>query len=131
MGRHEYAMGTWTETVGPWGLFTRARAICPDGKVRVVRLAQTADTFFSVPARVSYRGKTVAGFITFHDKDGLTTTPGQFVHFIPVNGRKNSSAFRDAFCKQVGTDPSIPDPVLSDLCKEKGIDVSFLGLKTR
>lgn len=131
MGRRDYALGTWTETVGQWGRFTRARAICPDGKARIVRLAETADTYFSVPARVSYKGRTVYGFVTFHDDQGLTTTGKEFVLFVPSAQGKNASAFRDGICDRVGADPSIPDPILFDLCQERGVDVSFLGLKTK
>jgi uncharacterized membrane protein len=39
---------------------------CPDGVRRTVRLhkGRHADTFFSIPAQVTYKGKTVTGFIT-------------------------------------------------------------------
>ncbi len=79
-----YALDTWTETRGPWATFTRARAICPDGKARVVKLALVADTYWTVPARVSYKGTTVAGFITFASEDGMSTNPEQWVKFIPT-----------------------------------------------
>lgn len=82
--RHNYGKGTWTETRGPWSTFTRARALCPDGRLRVVKLALCADTFFSVSARVSYRNKTVAGFVTFASDSGLSTDPAQYVKFVPT-----------------------------------------------
>lgn len=38
-------------------------AIFPDGKVRRVKLG-VADTFFSIPARAHYHGRTVSGFVS-------------------------------------------------------------------
>lgn len=62
--RIEYALGTFTEYVGPWQILTRARALCDDGVVRVVRNIKTADTWFSVPCTVTVKGKTVTGYLT-------------------------------------------------------------------
>ena len=39
-------------------------AQCEDGRVRAFRYSGEADTFFSCPARVSVRGRTVSGFVT-------------------------------------------------------------------
>ncbi len=89
MDKRRYAKETWTETCGPWATFTRARAICPDGKLRVVKLAMCADSFFSVPARLSYRNKTVAGFISFAADSGLSTDPEQWVRFTPTGKYKD------------------------------------------
>jgi hypothetical protein len=88
--RQQYAKGTWTESTGPWGLFTRARARCEDGRLRTVKLSVCADSFFSVPARVSFRGKTVCGFITFAADSGLSTDhEGQYVQFIATGRHAN------------------------------------------
>jgi hypothetical protein len=86
--KRDWARQTWVEQVGPWSLYTRARAICEDGKPRIVRLAQTADSFFSVPARLSYQGKTVSGFITWKSADGLSTNPEQWVAFVATGKHK-------------------------------------------
>lgn len=86
--RLNYARGTWTETRGPWDVFTRARAICPDGKARVVKLSIVADTFFSVPARLSYGGTTVAGFISFKQADWPAPAE-QWVIFTPTGKHRN------------------------------------------
>lgn len=51
----------------PGGLFikTGTRLLCSDGIVRGVQsIAQTADTFFSVPCSVRVKGKTVSGYAT-------------------------------------------------------------------
>lgn len=50
----------------PWGLFTRNghRVLCSDGVIRAASMAQTSDTFFSVPASVRIKGKTVTGYVT-------------------------------------------------------------------
>ena len=84
-----YAKDTWIETFGPCGLFRRAAAVCPDGRLRTVRLAAVADTFFSVRARLSYRGRTVTGFISFKSDDGLTTNPVEWVKFTPTGKHMN------------------------------------------
>ena len=44
-------------------------ALCEDGTRRTATVTGAADTFFSVPARVSAKGKTVSGFLT-RDSDG-------------------------------------------------------------
>ena len=49
----------------PFSFYSGGRAMCSDGTVRALaRIAETADTFFSVPAAVKVRGKTVSGYIT-------------------------------------------------------------------
>lgn len=87
--KRDYDRGTYVLTRMPWGCFVRGKAICPDGKARAVRLAITADTFFSIPASVLFRGKRVAGFITFAE-DG----DERWVEFRVIFGRKNSGAFQ-------------------------------------
>ena len=54
-------------TSQPWGIYRRAgsRVLCSDGKIRsLAYLAQTADTFFSVPAAIRVKGKYVTGYVT-------------------------------------------------------------------
>jgi hypothetical protein len=93
----DYAQGTKIETRMPWGLIVGAIALCPDGKVRhCKRVAQSADTFFSIPASVTYRGKTVAGYITVETMEGFTTatdTDPAVVKFVPYRYRKNGALF--------------------------------------
>ena len=51
----------------PWGLFRRtgSRVLCSDGKIRsLAYLAQTSDTFFSIPAAIRVNGKYVTGYVT-------------------------------------------------------------------
>lgn len=70
----EYGRGTSVTQRYPWGTYVKARVLCSDGKVRTTtRIAQTAATFFSVPAAVKVRGKTVAGFITVETMRGMST----------------------------------------------------------
>jgi hypothetical protein len=57
-------------TPGPFGTWARwASVLCEDGKRRAVYATNYADTFFSIPARVTVRknGKryTVAGYVSF------------------------------------------------------------------
>jgi hypothetical protein len=73
-----YGEGTSATVSMPFSFYLRARVMCSDGKVRATkRLAQTADTFFSVPASVSVSGKTVSGYATIETRGGWSTeTPG-------------------------------------------------------
>lgn len=79
------------ETSGPWHTFSGGSAICPDGIVRrLKRVAIVADTFFSVPASVTVRGKTVSGYVT----TGESLTDGKpIVVFHPYDYRKNADQF--------------------------------------
>ena len=49
---------------GGWEHPYAALARCPDGRIRRVRLNQSADTFFSWPGRVSAYGKTMRGYVS-------------------------------------------------------------------
>ena len=92
-----FAQGTSLTVSYPWGLYIKGRALCPDGKVRALaRIDQMADTFFSVPAAVKVKGKTVSGYITVETVGGYSTPTDDdpaVVRFIPIKGRKNSDAF--------------------------------------
>ncbi len=49
---------------GMWQvLYKVSGVLCPDGKRRTVKITGQPDTFFSVPACLTYRGKTVTGFV--------------------------------------------------------------------
>lgn len=70
----KYADDTELRYRMPWSLFCGGRALCSDGKVRALaRIASTADTFFSVPAAVKVKGKTVSGFVTIETREGFST----------------------------------------------------------
>lgn len=72
--RKHYARDTYVDQTTTWGLFLRARVLCADGVLRqTVRLSDTADTFFSVPASVKVGGKEVSGYITFETEEGFST----------------------------------------------------------
>lgn len=78
MDTREYGVGTNLTQSYPWGIYWGGKALCSDGKVRALkRIAQTADTFFSVPAAVEVRkdGKryTVSGYITMETLSGMST----------------------------------------------------------
>lgn len=94
--RH-YAKETFLRISYPWGLFQSGAAECPDGIVRrLKRIAQTADTFFSIPASVVAHGKTIAGYVTVETVSGLSTATiddPAIVRFVPYTYRKNGSVF--------------------------------------
>lgn len=63
--RNDYAHGTYLTVMLPWSTYLGGRAMCSDGKVRAIHhIADTADTFFSVPGAVKVNGKTVSGYFT-------------------------------------------------------------------
>lgn len=82
----------------PWGINVGGKALCPDGKVRrLKRIAETADTFFSTPASVTCKGKTVAGYVTVETMGGFTTEMPDdpaVLKFIPYTYRKNHEVFK-------------------------------------
>lgn len=63
----------------------RALVRCPDGKLRTVRCG-IPDTFFSIPASLSFKGTRVAGYVA-------STETG--VEFRPYLYRKNAALFAD------------------------------------
>jgi hypothetical protein len=69
-----YADGTCLDRFSCGGLYA-GRALCSDGKVRAVRFPRGghADTFFSVPAVTTVKGKTVTGFVSVSSRDGFDT----------------------------------------------------------
>ena len=95
----EYEYGTNLVVDLPFGLYRTGNALCPDGKVRKLkRISESADTFFSVPAAVRYKGKTVSGFVSIRNDEGrpssLRNHSGEYVAFVPYNDGANASLFR-------------------------------------
>lgn len=67
---------------GMWQIAYKATDVLfPDGKRRTVKLSGEADSFFTMPAWVSYRGTTVSGFIM--------TNSGGDIEFIPTGKHKD------------------------------------------
>lgn len=86
-----YANGTYLQYTVPFGLYVGAAALCPDGKVRKVkRIASTPDTYFSIPASVTYKGKTVAGYLHVEFRDYACPCVAVFS---PYLYRKNGNIF--------------------------------------
>lgn len=58
----------------PWGFYVTAgsRVLCSDGKVRALhRIAETADTFFSIPASIRIGRKIVTGYVTTQEQSWI------------------------------------------------------------
>lgn len=86
-----YADGTSLTFSAPWGFYCHGHALCPDGKLRAFR-GGTADTVFSIPARVSAKGTTVAGYVTVETRKVFSTATDNdpaVVKFRPYLYRKN------------------------------------------
>jgi len=50
---------------GPWQQpFRATNVLCSDGKRRSAFRLRTPDTFFSMPASIKIKGKTVSGYLT-------------------------------------------------------------------
>jgi hypothetical protein len=48
--------------------------LCEDGKQRTAQCSNRgADTFFSIPARIKVKGKTVSGYVTRETLQGFST----------------------------------------------------------
>lgn len=63
---HSYGK-TNLSLVGPWQIPHRrgSRVLCSDGKIRSLSyIANSADTFFSIPAGIKVNGKYVTGYVT-------------------------------------------------------------------
>ena len=71
---------------GFWGTPYKAQAECSDGVMRMVQITGAADTFFSIPARLSFRKTTIAGFVSWHNDHDTDT---QTLRFYPYKYRKN------------------------------------------
>lgn len=55
---------------GMWQIpYKATNVLCPDGQYRTVKILREADTFFTIPASVQVRGKTVTGFISHNHND--------------------------------------------------------------
>ena len=91
----EHALGTSVTIRYPWGTYISAQVMCPDMKVRTVkRIALCADTFFSVPCSVTFKGKTVAGYLTIADVDSNDyNSTERYAQFVPYQYRKNGKLF--------------------------------------
>jgi hypothetical protein len=68
----------------PKGGFTRRACVrCPDGEYRVVKCS-IADTYFTIPAHLVYKGKHVSGYISTDEK----SSEREFV-FLPCGMHKD------------------------------------------
>ena len=97
----EYAEGTSLE-LEPGAFACRhvsGRALCADGIVRALRFGSgIADTFFSIPASVKVKGKTVSGFVSVETLAGYTTPTADdpaVVRFHAYTYGKNASLLKE------------------------------------
>jgi hypothetical protein len=63
---------TLVRVTRPWSLYRKqgSRVLCADGKIRsLAYLADTADTFFSVPAAIRVQQKYVSGYVTVEENE--------------------------------------------------------------
>lgn len=76
--------------IGPWQQAHHvSRALCEDGRRRYARITGEPDTFFSIPASVQVKGKTVSGFIT-----GCKTEGERDYEFIAYAYGKNAGLLK-------------------------------------
>ena len=74
----------------PWGLIRRNgnRLLCADGVIRAAELAQTPDTFFSIPAYIRIKGKRIEGYASSDESKGE-----RVYTFCPFNDELNEFPF--------------------------------------
>lgn len=53
---------------------SHSSVVLPWGEVRAIR-ASIPDTYFSIPARLRFKGKTIKGFLMIDDSGEYTFTP--------------------------------------------------------
>jgi hypothetical protein len=80
-----------------WNMQTgrKVKALCSDGKVRTATFTAEADTFFTVPARVSVNGRTVTGHVTGYNEifdPGVPVPAGTEYLFTAYQYRRNADA---------------------------------------
>lgn len=57
---------------GPWQIpWKVTKCLCSDGVRRTAWITSEADTYFSIPARVKVKGKTVSGYVTGRETEDL------------------------------------------------------------
>jgi len=66
---------TYITRTMPWGLNLKHghRLLCADGVIRAARLAESPDTFFSTPASIRIKGRTITGYMSVEGIDQLST----------------------------------------------------------
>lgn len=65
---------------------TSVKALCADGIVRSARILRDADTYFTIPARVTVKGRTITGFVWSETGDDMLP------RFTPDAWRSNADA---------------------------------------
>lgn len=108
--------------LGMWGIPVKAtNVLCPDGIYRVARITAEADTFFTIPAQVQVRGKTVTGYISHNHTD-----PDDILSFWGF-GRNMAAFFPDFdaaynfISEHIATNSGIDEYELRDIFKGKWI----------
>ena len=64
---------------------SRVKALCADGIIRSALILRDADTFYSVPARVNVKGRSVTGHVYRVSEDDT-------LHFSPAAWLSNANA---------------------------------------
>ena len=91
----DYARGTELRcSTSEAGGFIGGRALCSDGRTRALaRISPYGDTFFSVPAAVKVKGRTVTGFVMVETLEGwsvATDSDPAAVKFIAYKYGRNA-----------------------------------------
>lgn len=86
------AMGQRVYTTPYWGQVAKVTgALCPDGSQRVAYVSGEENTWFSLPANVKVRGKTVTGFLTCDSSPNGVTAVCNVWQFWPITSLKNAA----------------------------------------
>lgn len=93
---------------GMWQIPYKAiNVLCSDGKRRTAKITSEFDTFYSIPASVQVKGKTVAGFIMSKDDGDIVFAAYQYrknAYLLPEQGEQvMTHTFTCDRCNQVKT----------------------------
>ena len=82
--RYDHDQGTHIH-IDTSNRYTKGKALCSDGKVRSFAISGYADSFFSIPARMTIKNKTVTGFV--HIGTDVYGTPADKTLYFTATGK--------------------------------------------
>jgi hypothetical protein len=102
-----------------WGLNAPHghRVLCADGVIRACSMAQTADTFFSTPASIRIRGKSISGYVTTEDTDGISVPDSPVYSFRAHTGQ--DAPYWPSYDAEREADQDAPSDTIWERYREK------------
>ena len=79
-----YRPGGFADCIGPFAKVENCPVADSGGMLRTAYASGYADTFFSVPAAMSYKGKRIAGYFTCEDGACVFNVSLRHMHLVPI-----------------------------------------------